>query len=555
MHAIEIEEIAVYGFQRIWRSRQLTAQFTLCQFDKTCMKVEFRKLHRKLAPILFFPLLASALTGVAYRLGRDWLGTPNLVADALMKIHQGEYLGEKLVPIYVLLVGLGLVGMSVTGLKLLYLSSDRVSSEQTKLNIRSIHRWLGLILLFPLAISAETGVAYRLGRDWFGISSEQTEIFLRIHQGAYLGSTFSVFYVLMLGMGLVALLIAGIEMTSLVKIPSLVKFFSLVKIQIPRWRWQPRQASPQQLSQNGKQQKDIQAALHESEATSQTILRAIPDSMLHIKQDGTCLSYLPAKGAKSFMLDGDVLGKHLTELLPPEVAHQLIKYARLAFKSGLTQAYQFSTSLDGGSQCYEARLSAIGETEVLVMIRETADPEPAKTEPEQLPPTKGETAVSLLNQQELIQLLEATLEDTKKHDKRHLLCYLAVDRYETICSDRGSQAGDNLLHQVAMKVRSHLPSTYLMARLDSNELALLMHDYSLEKASMLATKLRQAINNFLFRWQGNEYPINVCIGLVEINVNSLDASSVMRAADAACNIAKQKVPSKAFWSHELKPNE
>ena len=36
--------------------------------------MNFRKLHRKIAPILFLPLLLSALTGISYRIGRSWRG-------------------------------------------------------------------------------------------------------------------------------------------------------------------------------------------------------------------------------------------------------------------------------------------------------------------------------------------------------------------------------------------------------------------------------------------------------------------------------------------------
>lgn len=404
----------------------------------------FRKLHRQLAPILFLPLLASALTGVAYRLG-NWFGIPNLVGDVLMSIHQGEYLGKKLVPVYVLLIALGIVGMSLTGLTMLdHRSSD--DTGQTKLSTRSTHRRLGLILLLPLSISAETGVAYRLGRDWFGMSSEQVEFLLEIHQGLYLGSTFSIFYILLLGSGLVALLIAGIKMTSLGRShvqqrhrqspvpPMSVSSLSDTIASLRRKAWlgialfsivfcgilygviskilseynvlapvlETQLTSYQQdllipiaivglffgvlglllaekLIQNWRRQKEIQADLYESEAAIATILKALPDFMLRVNQDGTCLSYMPAKQTNSFILEGDVLGKNVTEFLPAQLAQQLIEYARLAFKSGSTQVFQFP-SLNQPRQYQEARISTIGNREFLVIIREITDLEPAKTE-------------------------------------------------------------------------------------------------------------------------------------------------------------------------------
>jgi hypothetical protein len=170
----------------------------------------FRQYHRKIAPIVFLPLLATALTGILYRLGQSWFDIPGGIAELLMVIHQGEFLGEPLVPIYVLLLGLGLLVMILTGLTLM-----RRRSSQQKLNSRKLHQWLTPILFLPLAISAVTGILYRLGKSWFGLPDQQAAIFLRIHQGTYLGSFFRIIYVLLIGAGLIALLITGISMTGI----------------------------------------------------------------------------------------------------------------------------------------------------------------------------------------------------------------------------------------------------------------------------------------------------------------------------------------------------
>jgi hypothetical protein len=81
-------------------------------------KQTFRKLHRQIAPILFLPLFITAITGIAYRLGKSWFGMSPDVAEIFMVIHQGEFLGSQLKPVYVLLNGLGLIGIAVTGLSM-----------------------------------------------------------------------------------------------------------------------------------------------------------------------------------------------------------------------------------------------------------------------------------------------------------------------------------------------------------------------------------------------------------------------------------------------------
>ena len=178
------------------------------------MSVAFRKLHRRIAPILFLPLLATALTGVAYRLGRSWFGIPSSVADFFLVIHQGEYLGQPLVPIYVLLVGVGLIGLIVTGLTMIKRPGNR-PQNRTQLTLRKSHQILAPIVFLPLLVSAVTGIAYRLGKAWFGISNQQAATFLRIHQGTYLGPSWRVIYVFLLGLGLVAMLFTGIKMTGI----------------------------------------------------------------------------------------------------------------------------------------------------------------------------------------------------------------------------------------------------------------------------------------------------------------------------------------------------
>lgn len=76
----------------------------------------FRKLHRILAPILFLPIMLTTITGIGYRIGNTWFHVTKRYAQIMMSIHQGTFLGQELVPFYVLLNGLGVIGLLVTGI-------------------------------------------------------------------------------------------------------------------------------------------------------------------------------------------------------------------------------------------------------------------------------------------------------------------------------------------------------------------------------------------------------------------------------------------------------
>ncbi|MGA9379457.1 MAG: PepSY domain-containing protein [Phormidium sp.] len=186
--------------------------------------IAFRKLHRKTSLIVFLPLLLTALTGIAYRLGRSWFGMSKEVAEIFMVIHQGEYLGDQLKPIYVVLLGLGLLGMVVTGLTMTRLSrNSRLQKKYTKVDFRRIHQLVAPIIFLPLVVSSITGIGYRVTRSYLGWTKDQSEIFLVIHQGEYLGDFFKPIYVLLVGLGLLGMLVTGINMTTLFRKRRVVK--------------------------------------------------------------------------------------------------------------------------------------------------------------------------------------------------------------------------------------------------------------------------------------------------------------------------------------------
>ena len=83
-------------------------------------KLNWRKIHRTLAPIIVLPLLITAMTGITYRLGKSWFDLSRDQVHFLMVIHEGEYLGKQLEPIYVLLNGLGVIFMLFTGIGMLF---------------------------------------------------------------------------------------------------------------------------------------------------------------------------------------------------------------------------------------------------------------------------------------------------------------------------------------------------------------------------------------------------------------------------------------------------
>jgi hypothetical protein len=167
-----------------------------------------RKFHRLLAPWLAIPLALTLATGLAYRTGRAWFGMGKETGGTILDIHAGEWLGDTASVVYVILMGAGLLALVATGFSL-------VLKSRAKGQPRIFHRILGAVILLPLAASAVTGIGFKVGEEWLDLPKGTLDLLMVIHQGSWLGKTGRVFYVLVIGVGLLALTVTGLQMTGL----------------------------------------------------------------------------------------------------------------------------------------------------------------------------------------------------------------------------------------------------------------------------------------------------------------------------------------------------
>jgi hypothetical protein len=165
--------------------------------------MKLRLLHRRLAPWLFVPLALAAITGLGYRAGKKWFGVDKETGNFLMSIHTGEWAGSVFSAAQILVAGLGLLFLLGSGAAMFLKSKSRQP-------MRLFHRLLGIALLLPLTATALTGMAYKFGKDYLGISDETADLLMDIHEGAWLGKEWKVYYVLILGLGLLAAGLLGL---------------------------------------------------------------------------------------------------------------------------------------------------------------------------------------------------------------------------------------------------------------------------------------------------------------------------------------------------------
>ena len=145
---------------------------------------------------------------------------------------------------------------------------------------------------------------------------------------------------------------------------------------------------------------------------------------------------------------------------------------------------------------------------------------------------------SLVNRREFEHRLERVLEDVRRQQAMHALCFMDLDHFKIVNDTCGHTAGDELLKQVSELLQQNIRKRDTLARLGGDEFALLMEHCPLEQAERVANTLKTTLEEFRFSWGNHAFSIGISIGLVPITADSGNLSEVIKQADTACYVAK-----------------
>ncbi|MEM7350596.1 MAG: diguanylate cyclase, partial [Acidobacteriota bacterium] len=145
----------------------------------------------------------------------------------------------------------------------------------------------------------------------------------------------------------------------------------------------------------------------------------------------------------------------------------------------------------------------------------------------------------LLNRQEFEIYLEAALESARDQGLEHVLIYLDLWEFKLINDCFGHVAGDELLRRVAEQLRSKVGQTGCLSRVGGDDFCLLLENLTVFEAQTVARGLQRSFRDFRFNWGGQYFEVGLNVGLVAINSASESAIQLLKAADAACFLARQ----------------
>ncbi len=146
----------------------------------------------------------------------------------------------------------------------------------------------------------------------------------------------------------------------------------------------------------------------------------------------------------------------------------------------------------------------------------------------------------LANRRMFEEQLAKALAGLSSHASTHVLMYLDLDQFKLVNDTCGHAAGDSLLQNVSARLLDGLRPADLLARLGGDEFGVLMSDCKPKLAAETAERLRKAIEQLAFSWNGRLFNISVSIGVVQVSDAATTLEEALQAADVACYMAKEK---------------
>ncbi len=147
----------------------------------------------------------------------------------------------------------------------------------------------------------------------------------------------------------------------------------------------------------------------------------------------------------------------------------------------------------------------------------------------------------LLNRGQFQKILSRTEIKVDRVNGSYVLGYLDIDNLKMINEAAGYQAGDSLLKKIAMLLKKTMKRDYKIARLGSDEFAILGVGVPLPVYKKSARRLIRSIHTLRFIWNKRVYRISARLGSTFVSKTQKRCCESLNLAELACHQAKNGV--------------
>jgi len=130
--------------------------------------------------------------------------------------------------------------------------------------------------------------------------------------------------------------------------------------------------------------KQSEEALRQSESRTRALLEAIPDMIFEMDRDGKILNFVPSSTINPLMPPEQFLGRHISQIMPPDVTQQTMFNIERTLASGMLQVFEYKFPAESKNKYFEASIIKNDAKTVIAMVRDITVRKWAETEREEL---------------------------------------------------------------------------------------------------------------------------------------------------------------------------
>ncbi len=148
--------------------------------------------------------------------------------------------------------------------------------------------------------------------------------------------------------------------------------------------------------------------------------------------------------------------------------------------------------------------------------------------------------MNLVNHGEFNRRLRKLTADNRRADDDYSLIFIDLDLFKEVNDSGGHAAGDLILRNVGEIIRRNTRDADTAARVGGDEFAIILEGCPQQRALEIAEQIRSQIENLRVEYEGRYYSVQASIGVSYGLVGEHTATSMLKAADAACYAAKEE---------------
>ncbi len=280
----------------------------------------------------------------------------------------------------------------------------------------------------------------------------------------------------------------------------------------------------------------------------EAITETIPDLGFVLDEGGKYLEVFGAPKSLLYDEENNLYGKTVNDVLPADVAKQIMDTIKLTLESKKTQIIEYQLQVPAGKKWFEARASRLPQQEgekpsIICIARDISERKEAEAHAHFL--AYHDSLTGLPNRALLKDRIDHALSRARRNNNTAAVLFIDLDHFKNINDSLGHAVGDQLLQQVANRIPASIREVDTVGRLGGDEFVVVLSDIgediktAEENTRKLAAKIRDDLRR-PFNYGGHELLIAASIGVVTFPSKYLNAEEILSHADTAMYDAKSK---------------